>query len=216
MEPHRMRLRPMFLTLLGVFAVSAAFAGPALAGTMTITPSLQGAGKVEDPGNYLCAGSPPANGTVTLCSSSNGYVPPCSGLCLLRTVLNLKATPEPGWRFVGWAGNAGSCSTDPQCNFSIIPLPSLPDVSYTPVAVFHEIVDATIATKPPAFSPSKSASFSYASNVGTSVQCKLDGATRACPFAAHNGAVTLTDLPEGAHTFQVTALSPNGNPSEPA
>ena len=36
------------------------------------------------------------------------------------------------------------------------------------------------------------------------------------PSAAHNGSVTLGGLPEGNHTFQVTAFSPNGNPSEPA
>ncbi|WP_028065844.1 MopE-related protein [Solirubrobacter soli] len=211
-----MRLRSTFVTMLGVLVASAVFAGPALAGSMTISPSLQGAGKIEDPGNYVCSGSPPANGTTTVCGSSNGYVPPCTGLCLLRTVLNLKATPEPGWRFVGWAGNAGGCGTDPQCNFSNIPFPTLPDVTYTPIAVFHEIVDASIATKPPAFSASTSATFSYSSNVGTSVQCKLDGASRPCTFAAHNGSVTLSGLGQGGHTFQVTALSPNGNPSEPA
>jgi uncharacterized repeat protein (TIGR02543 family) len=211
-----MRLRPTFISLLGVLVASAVFAGPALAGSMTVTPSLLGAGKIEDPGNYLCSGSPPSNGTATACASSNGYVPPCSGLCILRNVLNLKATPEPGWRFVGWTGSAAGCSTDPQCNFSIIPFPTQPDVSFAPVAVFHEIVDAAIGAKPPAFAASTSATFGYSSNVGTSVQCKLDGASRACAFGAHNGSVTLSGLAQGGHTFQVTALSPNGNPSEPA
>ena len=48
------------------------------------------------------------------------------------------------------------------------------------------------------------------------VECKLDGAPKTCPFAAHNGSVTFTGLPEGPRNFEVTAFSPNGNPSEPA
>ena len=98
----------------------------------------------------------------------------------------------------------------------VIPFLGTPDVVYTPIATFHEIVDAGIGSKPSTFASAKSATFSYTSNVGTTVQCKLDGVTKPCGFSAHSGSVTFDNLSEGGHTFQVTAFSPNGNPSEPA
>jgi hypothetical protein len=213
-----MRLRPTFLTLLGVLAASAMLAGPAVAAPLTVSPKIVGAGKIADTAMpYSCTASPPSNTTQLICPSSNGYNP-CSGLiCLLQSVLNLTATPEPGWRFVGWTGTVpNGCGTEPLCRMSVVPFIGTPDVVYTPVATFHEIVDASIGSKPPAFSSSKSATFSYTSNVGATVQCKLDNVVKTCPFASHNGTVTLDNLAEGTRTFQVTAFSPNGNPSEPA
>jgi hypothetical protein len=130
-------------------------------------------------------------------------------------VLNLTATPEPGWRFVGWSGPVPGCTTNPVCRMSGSFRFDV-DVTYAPIATFHEIVDATITSKPAAFERVKSATLVYSSFIGTSVQCKLDGVDKPCAFAAHNGSVTFNNLPEGPHSFQVTALSPNGNPSEPS
>jgi hypothetical protein len=219
MEIKQMRLRRTLVSVLGVLAASAVLAAPASADPLTVMPKIVGAGKVADGPNYSCSASPPSNSTVTNCATSNGYVPPCPGtFCILRYVLNLTATPEPGWRFVSWSGGVPSgCTTNATCGMSTVPI-IFPDVVYTPVATFHEIVDASITAKPKAFERVKSAAFGYSSFAGTSVQCKLDGMNKTCPFAVgtHNGSVSFDNLSEGAHTFQVTALSANGNPSEPS
>jgi hypothetical protein len=76
---------------------------------------------------------------------------------------------------------------------------------------------STITSKPAAFERVKSATLGYSSFIGTSVQCKLDGVNKPCSFGVdHKGTVTFANLAEGAHSFQVTALSANGNPSEPS
>jgi hypothetical protein len=92
------------------------------------------------------------------------------------------------------------------------------DVFFTPVAVFHEIVDATLKEKPVDFANRKTGTFAYSSLIGISVQCRLDGVLKPCTFGAdHKGSVTLTNLTKGPHTFQVNATSSKGgNPSKPA
>jgi hypothetical protein len=52
MKPTRMRLRSCLVTVLDVLAASAILAGPAFAGTLTVTPKVVGAGKVEDVTHY--------------------------------------------------------------------------------------------------------------------------------------------------------------------
>ena len=109
-----MRLRSCLVIVLGVLAGSALFAGSASAASLIVTPSVVGAGKVADGTHYSCAASPPSNSTVTSCATSNGYVPDCPSFCILQIVLNLSATPEPGWRFVGWTGTVPSgCTSGP-------------------------------------------------------------------------------------------------------
>ena len=218
-----MRLRSRLVSVVAVLVASAAFAGPAFAADLFVTPTIVGAGKITEPKLADCSSSPPSNSTALVCGLLTGYQPDCPGLfCLLSSQVDLTATPEPGWRFVGWSGTGCSTPTAQRCLISLFqrivlpPAPPAPDVSFAPVATFHEIVDAGLSSKPPAFSASKSATFTYSSNIGMTVQCKLDGAPKTCPFAAHNGSVTFTGLPEGSRTFEVTAFSPNGNPSEPA
>jgi hypothetical protein len=218
-----MRLRPTFLTLLGVLATSAMLAGPAFANSLIVKPKIVGAGKLAEPSIGQCTASPPGNAATLSCGTMNGYAQDCGPiLCLLILQVDLTATPEPGWRFVGWSGTGCGTGTNQRCLMSMLPSFSFPpapppaDVVYEPVATFHEIVDASISAMPPAFSASKSATLSYTSNIGATVQCKLDGVVKTCPFGAHNGSVTLNNLPEGERTFQVTAFSPNGNPSEPS
>jgi hypothetical protein len=211
-----MRLRSTFVTLLGVLVASAVLAGPAFGAALNVSPKIFGAGKVTDAGApYSCTASPPSNATQTICATGTGYNP-CTSICILQFVFNLTATPEPGWRFVGWTGGVPGCTTEPTCRMSVIPFLGTPDVTYTPIATFHEIVDATLNAKPPLYSAAKSATFSYTSNAGATVQCKLDGVVKPCGFTAHNGSVTFDNLSEGVHAFQVTAFSANSNPSEPA
>jgi len=217
-----MRLRSRLVFALAVLVASAAFAGPAFAGDLFVTPTIVGAGTITEPKLADCSASPPSNGTVHACGTLTGYAPDCGVLfCIQALQVDLTATPEPGWRFAGWSGTGCSSPTAPRCFILVsqrivFPPAPTPDVSFAPVATFHEIVDAGLSSKPPAFSASKSATFNYSSNIGSTVQCKLDGAPKTCPFAAHSGSVTFTALPEGSRTFEVTAFSPNGNPSEPS
>ena len=110
-----MRLRSTFVTLLGVLATSAVLAGPAFGAALTVTPKVVGAGKVADTGApYSCSASPPSNVSSITCPSSNGYNP-CTGICLIQFVLNLTATPEPGWRFWVGAGPFPAAATPIRC-----------------------------------------------------------------------------------------------------
>src|SRR3954466_1647687 len=145
-----MRLRSCLVTVSCVLVGSALFAGSASAAGLTVTPTILGAGKVEDAGHYTCSASPPSNSTATGCAVSNGYAPDCPFRCILTNVLNLTPTAEPGWRFVGWSGvTPPGCVKSTVCNMSWSVLGT--DVVYTPVATFHEIVDLTISGKPAAF-----------------------------------------------------------------
>jgi hypothetical protein len=70
--------------------------------------------------------------------------------------------------------------------------------------------ETAILSRPPDPSGSPVASFTYGSNeAGSSFQCKLDaGNFNSCPLAG----ITYSGLTEGAHTFQVRATDPFGNP----
>jgi hypothetical protein len=210
-----MRLRSCLAIVLGLMAGSALFAGSAAAASLNVTPTIYGAGSLQDAGHYgPCTASPPLNGTATGCPLSNGYIPSCPTRCLLSYRLNLTATPEAGWRFAGWSGVSG-CGTNPVCFMGWNVLIG-GEVYFYPVATFHEIVDAALTAKPTTFERVSSAAFSYSSAKGTSVACKLDGVSKTCPFAAHTGSTSFTGLADGQHSFELVALSPTGNPSEPS
>ena len=67
--------------------------------------------------------------------------------------------------------------------------------------------DTTVLTGPDAQTESSSATFSFSSNVpGATFECSLDLA----PFTACTSPITITDIPYGAHEFQVRGVSPAG------
>src|SRR5687768_10361197 len=142
MEPKRMRLRSrLAVVAAGALVASAVLAGSASAG-LVVNPKVVGAGKVEDPGHYICSQVTTSNAAEKVCASGNGYVPPCDTFCLLTYQMRLTATPAPGWRFVGWAGSPSSCTSASLCSMSVFPFIGAPDTVYAPVATFHEVVEA--------------------------------------------------------------------------
>jgi Putative metal-binding motif len=202
-------------------------AAKAHAGTLTVTPIVVGAGTVADAGGYSCSSAPLSNTGTKTCTATNGFSRTiCTAgpihICLPGSDLNLAPTPAAGWRFVGWtaanltAALPTGCATD-NCDMSVLGL-SATDLAYTPVATFHEIVDATFATggTPPSFSNSKSATFKFSTFKGTSFACTLDGAAKPCPIQPdHSATATVSGLAEGSHTFIASASSAALNPSEP-
>src|SRR5690348_4304242 len=100
---------------------------PAFAGTLTVVPQINGRGSIADanalPAAYTCANSTTSDSGNVTCATSNGWVPACSGICVLQGArLNLTATPAGGWRFVGWTGTPSGCTTDVLCSMSVSPI----------------------------------------------------------------------------------------------
>ncbi|QRK12155.1 hypothetical protein JQX13_20200 [Archangium violaceum] len=72
----------------------------------------------------------------------------------------------------------------------------------------HAAPDTTITSGPSDTTPENSATFTFDSNeLGVTYECSLDGAD----FTPCTSPVTLTDLSEGEHTFQVRARDAAGN-----
>jgi hypothetical protein len=202
-------------------------AAKAHAGTLTVSPIVVGAGTVADAGGYSCSSAPLSNTATKACTATNGFARSvCTTgpihLCLPGSDLNLTPTPATGWRFVGWSAASGTTAlpacTTANCDMSVFNL-SINDIAYTPVATFHEIVDAAFSPggTPPAFANSKTATFKMTTFKGTSFACTLDGASKPCPIQPdHTATATLPGLSEGPHVFVATAKSAADNPSEPA
>jgi hypothetical protein len=210
--------------LAGAAIALGVLAGPARAsGTLTVTPTVVGAGKVADGTFYTCGPFAPDDQTVANgCALSHGHARdtgpcPLGQICLsLFTDLNLTAIPAPNWHFAGWSGNKpDGCTTAALCGISIFII-GTPDATWTPIATFHENIDTSLSAKPPAFVSSKTATFTYNSFVGTAFQCKLDGATVPCGAIQpdHSATSTFTNLADGAHTFSAAGISPKHNVSD--
>jgi hypothetical protein len=222
--PHRIRWAAV---LLATALATLGFAAQAHAGTLTVTPVIVGAGTVADAGGYSCSSAPLSNTGSKSCPATNGFARNvCTTgpirLCLPGSDLNLTPTPAAGWRFVGWApanlttALPADCTTA-SCDMSVFNL-GINDLAYTPVATFHEIVDATFTAggTPPEFSNSKSATFKVSSFKGTSFACTVDGASTPCSIQPdHTATATVPGLIDGAHKFIATATSAALNPSEP-
>lgn len=153
----------------------------------------------------------------TTCGATSVFVG-CSpfplGGCLYPALsLVLAAVPVAGWQFDHWE----SCPipSGPQC-IDVIQV-SLANTTHTyaPTAFFKEIVPVSVASGPPAFTNSKSATVTYATSVTRSAgdtltfRCQLDSqAAAACPAAGQ----TFSNLAEGAHTIKIWGVH-NGDPS---
>ncbi|HEX5910157.1 MAG TPA: hypothetical protein VFY44_06655, partial [Thermoleophilaceae bacterium] len=108
-------LRPLVPAgLVGLLAGALLFAGSAQAGTVTLTPTIEGAGKLTSNGSgtYPCslllpAGAQPKNTDTTVCAATSraAFAIPdirTGGIIYLNNPLVVVAEANPGWRFMGW------------------------------------------------------------------------------------------------------------------
>jgi hypothetical protein len=211
--------------VLGAILALGLLAGPAFATTLSVTPSIQGSGRVADvAAPYTCsfAGVHDTDVNATPCATSNGYAVTrllctITHLCIpiTSTQLNLTATPAAGWEFAGWSGS-GCSGTNPLCSISVSPSALDPaSVVDAPRAVFREIV-ATDVTSPTVgdggLTNRPDVTLNYSSFLGTSFSCKLDNVAKTCPIQPdHSGSSTFTGLADGVHTFTIAATNAVGN-----
>ena len=208
---------------LGAILALGLLAGPAFATTMSVTPSIQGSGKVADASApYSCsfAGVHDSDVNSVACGTSAGYavtVLSCTGrfcIPIPATRLVLTATPAPGWEFDSWAGS-GCTGTNPVCSMSVLSLSSDPALVVAPRAVFRELVPTTVTSPTVAdagVTNQRDVTLNYSSFLGTSFSCKLDGVTKSCAIQPdHSGSSTFPGLADGPHTFTISATNAVGN-----
>jgi large repetitive protein len=80
---------------------------------------------------------------------------------------------------------------------------------------------ALITSRPDNPTDESSATFGFSSSKpGSTFRCRLDssdpGAFQSCGGPAQNGAISVSDLVDGTHSFDVIAVSPGGRESAPA
>ncbi len=206
-------LRSILLSSLGVLAGVLVFAGPASAGTVTVRPTVQGAGTITA-GGYSCSlllpvGAQPKNSDASLCpdvTATAGQIPLFpSGFIYIPAILTITADPTPGWRFMSWQG----CTPDEggAARNTCTSIVRGPSYLVTPRALFREIVPVTYSAKPEAFTNATTPSFTFSSPGADSFTCALDGAPVPCgPGSAGTASFTAgTPLSDGAHSFAVRA-----------
>jgi hypothetical protein len=207
-------LRSILLTSAGVLTGALLFAGPAEAGVVTATPTVQGAGTVTT-GGYTCtlllpAGAVPKNTDTTTCgpavAASVPIVNPITGSVFhLPGTLVLAAQPAAGWRFMGWTGctpqeggeNGAAC----------VSVVRAPNYAIAPKAIFREIVPVTISAAPGEFTNAKRPSFTFSAAGADSFTCAIDVTPVACgPGTGGTASLTApTDLADGPHKLFVRA-----------
>jgi hypothetical protein len=202
--------------LLAVLLLAAPFAGAtappaAAAGTLSVNVTIKGAGtvtEVTDARLMNCAspGTTPTGQVGNRCAQG-GYG--------IGWIVELRATPAPGYTFAGWQGiadpspvacdgaDAGKFLASGTCRFQL----------WQDLGVEARFADATppqttASSAPPSPTSSRSASFGFSSDqTGSTFRCKLDGAA----FGACSSGVSYSNLGDGPHTFQVAAVDPSGN-----
>jgi hypothetical protein len=224
------RRRTAVTAVVGAIVACSLLAGPAQATTLSVTPTIQGAGGVADAAaSYSCT-SPAIHDTdlnAVPCGTSAGYdvvvrlCPIVLRGCVpvVNTELRLTATPASGWEFAGWAGS-GCTGTAPTCLLAVSKLATDPaSQAFAPRALFREIVntDVTSPTVPDGGATNSTAiTLNYSSFLGTSFSCKLDNVAKTCPMQLdHTGSSTFTGLGDGAHAFTISATNGVGNTGDP-
>jgi hypothetical protein len=188
------------LTLAGITPQPAAAADPVL------TLRIRGAGTVAE-----VTGARRVN-----CSNSTPSIgPPCTARYGWGWIVELRATPAPGYVFAGWQGtpdpnpvhcdNADSSHflASGNCRFQIwdhLGLEARFVDSFAP--------DTNIVGGPPSPTRETIATFSFSSNEAAArFECSLDNSG----FSGCSSPRTYSGLVPGRHAFEVRAVDPSGN-----
>jgi hypothetical protein len=194
-------LRRALPASIGIFAVAAATAS---AGTFTVNPSVQGAGKITGP--FTCEQA---------AGVSNDAIKTCTPWVKTNTTLDvelvtLTAEPAAGWTFSGW----DDCAF-PQDNLckQLVPKDATWAVTRSPRAKFVDTQRPTVTFDPVVrwTNQERTVTVSWsADEPGVSYKCGLDGATAtACT------ATQVLTAPACSHKYAVSATAPSGNAAKP-
>jgi len=200
------------------------FTGTAHADALNLTPHIQGAGRIAAAAkgfNYTCSapGTTTSNTATTDCTLTHGVANDC-GVILGKEVcgeIDLQVDPADGWTFVGWQTDPASRTCTGRIKVCHIESTAKAPLDIDAVAIFRESISAALTTATAPFTTSKSATFNYTLTgpAGSTFDCKLDHISRPCGTIVNNAASsTFDNLDEREHTFEVTALTPNHNPSD--
>jgi hypothetical protein len=203
--------------LVGLFAGALLFAGSAQAGTVTLTPTVQGAGtlKTNGSGAYPCSlllpvGAQPKNTDTRVCAATStaAIEIPIIGTGIIRYFNNpliVIAEAAPGWRFIEWKDCTPAQGSGPSGPACVANIQTAAGYSFAATAVFREIVPVTFAVKP-TLTKDPTPTFTFSSPGASSFTCLLDKAALPCgPGANGTASVTLPTQTEGKHTLTVKA-----------
>jgi hypothetical protein len=202
--------RSTLVTCLGVLAGAAVLAGPAQAGTVTVIPTLNGAGTIGTTSGYGCTLAPailePKNTDNQMClpTSASSSIISIGGVPIFRNgVVALTAIPRTGWQFMEWQACNSVSGATCTSTASIV----TDDYTTTPKAIFKEIVPVSLGEKPAVFTADNTPQFGFSTPVtGSGFKCKIDITTLACPGTGSSSLTLASALADGTHTFQVVGV----------
>jgi hypothetical protein len=200
-----------------VLAGAFAFAGPAYAGTVTLTPTIEGAGTLQTNGTgaYPCSlllpvGAQPKNTDTRVCSATSTTafeIPmlPVGTIRYLNNPLFVVAQPNAGWRFMGWKNCTPAQGVGVSGTACVANIQTAASYSFAATAIFKEIVPVTFDAKP-SLTNDSTPSFTFSSPGASAFTCQLDGAALPCgPGSNGTASVTLPAQADGRHTLKVKA-----------
>ena len=189
-------------------------AGPARAGQIQSTPSIQGAGAIDVVGDvdpYSCTSSDRNDANTLVCPLGT------FGDELTPATISLQAIapaePADHWEFDGWDPTGCSIVADDICTLES-PDPGI--VSFTPKATFDDVQGPTIGEviETRSGDGDRTVTFEFTADEtaahGATFACRLDDEA---PTDCSSGAVEYPDLAVGTYTFKVTGSDASGNPS---
>jgi hypothetical protein len=198
-------MRLLLIVLSAVLAALLALAGSASAGTLTLNPSIQGAGKISS--------------SVTSCQQNPGVlataVLTCPGWQITNTgsgdaIALLTPTAAQGWKFYGWT-DCGAVVND-DCKYAI-PADAGWASTRAPRATFIDVTPPKVTFDPLLRWPNAERTVSVlwsADEAGVTFMCSLDGA----PKTACTSPQVVTAA-AGMHKYSVTATAPSGLNAKP-
>jgi hypothetical protein len=200
---RRKRLPKLLLAMLTALVLPALVADVASAATVSVFPTVQGAGGISDGGTYSCTNANANESVVIGCPSRTVDTGVFGGTAVVVLTATPQATPAGHWSFVRWTGcPSGDFSATCTLTASIFT-----STTFSPRAIFDDSVGPSITSVSPVYSTvtDRGVSFSTAGNEPlTSVNCSIDGG----PFTAC-GAVRTA--PEGSHTVRAQGTDASGN-----